>query len=892
MGTVEILPDLTVVDTGSRTIVGGAGSVLASINDASDATYVQAAGTIAGSWDAYFRMAAPVGIPAGAAIRSVQVKMRHSHPTYIVGTGAEFMQPIAVLVGRTSGGKHVYDAYDTAGAALHLLGTGSSATDVTLPRRSKDWSGKYYLGERAQVLANRRFYVSVSVTRGPTALNLVRLYRLSLLVHYDERPVVDLINPAGVEVVARPPFDWTFTDAEGYIQRAFDVRIYTLAMATAAGFNIEDTAAWPPVYRRQGNSPLTHHDLVSGFGQNGESYRAFVRASHADVWNPGYIQAYVLSGAPPFSPLAVWDSSDFSLAIAAPRPPTVTAVYNSAKHGIEISVDGLDNMLGYNDSTFEDGVGAWLAGNANTTLAQTSAQAFHGNDSLQLTRTATTGDAVANGPAVEVMAGEVYSITAMFRTAVTSRTVKMSGVWFSASGGLLGVTSDSVDTQDVTTGWRMAVAWGTAPANAAFLVPVATVVGAVASEVHYLDAVGVFPGMHTNYLTENQATIEVNTTGWAAGASSVIARTLVEKHQGLASLSLTRSGTTGTASANTPTGTSGIKVNASTAYGAGFYLKSSVSRTARVVIDWYTAAGALISSSNGSSVASTTTGWTLYSVFATSPGTAAFATVKVEVLTSVAVGELHFVDSIGFWAGTTVQTFFPWAQGGFLSDDPAQHVIILERYLELDEYGMPMWEVVPEPRVVHDPRHQSLDYVDYEVPALATGTYRAMIEALNQDGDPINSGWSVETSEDMVAFDSWWLRDPLDAGNLTMKIRVNKATITVPKPNTTDYPVGSDSGVMTHDGVKEPVINCEIQLLDEAQYEMFRAMVDSGATLLLQDVLGRQWYVQPDDGTEYDILRAAKTPLESWPVRHAHKVSIDFVSVERPRALATASTHG
>lgn len=886
MATVEILPDLMVSEQGSKTLVGAASSLLA-LNDSSDASYVKAAGTTSSNWGAFFRFSVP-SLPTDAAVRSVSLKMRYSHGTGS-SVGHERIHPVSILVGRLSGTKHVYDMF-TAGERFTTYSTSTSVQTATFPARTQDWSGKFYIGERLQMLSGRRLYGTVQVMRD-SAANSARIYSFSLVVTYDEKPVVTLIQPSGAEVVARPPFDWTMSDPEGSSQEVFDARIYTQVMANNAQFNPEDTITWPPVYRQVVHSPVNHHDLVSGFGENGGAYRAYLRVRTPYIWTPGV--NYLPPGLSTYlSPLSNWDTEDFTLAIAAPRAPVVTATYDSTVHGIRVVVSGLDNMVEYNDSSFETNVSGYTAG-TNTTLASEGTQALHGNKSLRITRTTSTGDATAFGPLISALEGQLYTAMAWFKTAVTGRVCRVTILWWDSMKALLGASSSFHDFTDVTTGWRQASTSGVAPTNTAYASIQLTVIGAATSEVHYVDQVGLFPNLRTQLLTENQADLESGTTGWAAGTSTSIAQDTTQFYRNKASLKLTRNTTTGTASATTPTGTSGVPVNASVQYTAAARFRAgATARSVQISIAWYTAAGALISTSVGSSVADNATGWTQATVTATSPGTAAFATVIVEILSAIAT-EVHYVDAVVLNPGSTSAEIHTWNQGGFLHDDVETHVIELQRSITVDDMGMPVWETIPEPRVEHVPRHQSLTYVDYEVPAFTVATYRAKIEAEDFNGDMLNSPWSNLVTATMVAFDSWWLRDPLDPGTLTMKLRVNTAKLQTPKPGTTDYPVGGTAAVMTHDGSKNDIVNLTLQLLSESEYDLFRSMVDSGNTLLLQDVLGHQWYVQASDGVQYEFLRAVKTPSEPWPVRHAHSVNVDFVSVEKPRALGLVShSHG
>lgn len=884
MATVEILPDLMVVESGSKTLSGAASSLLA-LNDASDVSYVKAAGTLAQNWAATFRFAVP-SLPTNAAIKSIAFRIRHSHNTGS-SSGHERIAPVSILVGRLSGTKHVYDVF-TAGERFDTYSTSTSVQQVTFPSRSKDWNGSHYLGERAQMLSGRRLYGTVGVQRS-SASNSARLYSLSLVITYDEKPVVTLNQPSGAEVVARPPFDWEFSDPEGAPQEVFDARIYTQAMANNAMFDTEDTDMWPPLYHQVVYGPGIHHDLVSGFGENGGAYRSFLRARTAYIWTPGINYVNPATGAF-FAPLSDWDTSDFTIAIAAPRAPKVTAVYDSVSHGILVTVQGLDNMMEYNDSSFETDVSGYVGG-TNTTLASDATQFLHGNKSMKMTRNTSTGDATAISPLVPALEGNTYTAMAWFRANTTSRTCVVTLLFWNDLGGLVGAASNFHSLTDVNTGWRQSSTWGTAPAGTTQMSVQVAAIGAAATEAHFVDQVGIFPGTFTQLLTENQADLESGTTGWAAGTSSSIAQDTTQAYRNKASLKVTRNTTTGTGSATTPTGTSGVPVLASTQYTASARFRANTAgRTVQISIAWYTAAGALISTSTGTGVADVTTGWTQATVTATSPGTAAFATVIVEILSAIAT-EFHFVDGIVLNPGATPAEIPTWDQGGFVHDTAEEHQIELQRYLTLDDMGNPIWEVIPEPRVDHQPRHQTLTYADYEVPALDSANYRAKIEAEDFAGDMQNSPWSSIATATMAAFDSWWLRDPLDPGEMSMRIRVVEATLTTPKPNSVDFPVGANAAVMTHDGSKTDAIRVTVDLLNEEDYEMFRALVDSGNTLLLQDVIGHQWYVQVDDGNQYDYLRAVKTPSEPWPVRHAHRSSVNFIGVEKPRSLGMTAGH-
>lgn len=107
----------------------------------------------------------------------------------------------------------------------------------------------------------------------------------------------------------------------------------------------------------------------------------------------------------------------------------------------------------------------------------------------------------------------------------------------------------------------------------------------------------------------------------------------------------------GNMSVRTPTGTSGIAVSPNTQYTAMVhYRDAGTVRQVRTDIKWYTAAGALISTSTGTAVTQTSSQYTMARVVATSPGTAAYAAIFANVL-STALLEVHLLDGAGFYPG-------------------------------------------------------------------------------------------------------------------------------------------------------------------------------------------------------------------------------------------------
>lgn len=162
-----------------------------------------------------------------------------------------------------------------------------------------------------------------------------------------------------------------------------------------------------------------------------------------------------------------------------------------------------------------------------------------------------------------------------------------------------------------------------------------------------------------NWLTANQASIETDTTGWAAGANTTIARTTAQAADGVASLSLT-SAAAGNVSATTPTGVSGVEVQRGTPLVAMASFRSAVSvRSCRVDVAFYTTAGVLISTTTGSTVSSSTSSFTQATTQATAPADG-YATVIVVVQSTGAASEVHYVDKIALMPGDAgVPSWYP-----------------------------------------------------------------------------------------------------------------------------------------------------------------------------------------------------------------------------------------
>lgn len=171
-----------------------------------------------------------------------------------------------------------------------------------------------------------------------------------------------------------------------------------------------------------------------------------------------------------------------------------------------------------------------------------------------------------------------------------------------------------------------------------------------------------------NLLTQNQATVETDTTGLAAFANCTVARTTAQFAEGTASLECTVTAT-GTFSAGLSNTTWRPVTPGLTYTGFVSTRANTVGRTGRAILIWGPSSGAYASQSNGVIASNSATAWTDYSVTAVAPAGANFVNVIWEDTDGTTLaGEIHYLDKLGIFQGSTGTTWrAPNDPSGFLS---------------------------------------------------------------------------------------------------------------------------------------------------------------------------------------------------------------------------------
>jgi hypothetical protein len=711
MGTVTLRPnaELTNMDQGGSSAWTPAGTTWDQTDDDSDATYAQFDnGGWLGDYAATLEVAmTTVALPAGAQIRSVTPRVRDyaSHLNY---------QPILTA-----------SLKDNTGAA-GWLNHGGSTSVVTRTGSARTTKANGAAWDQAGLDDLRMAYsVSEQYKTANHGNALYRIYELNADVLYNERPVAVVTGPTeGATIIStQPTVTWTYADPEADAQERYRIRVFSAAEYGIGGFDPETSpATWDSgdVF----SSALSA--VVGTVLAQGTTYRAYVKVSDAGS-----------SGR-----FSLWDSNTFTIQSAVsgsaaspgtgPAAPSLTAVLDAALARVVLTLQGRDNMLTYHQSSAEGpDTEGWLV-NLNCTLARSTAQAAEGVGSFAMTSVAAGNMGMVTPLGATslhaVTAGGTYTALASLRAATVARSCNVTVTWYTAAGASAGSASVSGVVADTTGGWTQLAVTAAAPVGAAFAAVAVNVLSTGgAGEVHYVDKISLAPGSSTvwtpggfvagpNMLTADQATAEVAITGWT-GTNAALARTTLQDFDGLASIMLTAS-SAATMSMTTPTGVAGKPVTAGQVYSATAQVLASVTvRSCTLAITWYTAAGAVVSTTTGTARTDSTSGWTRLFVAGIAPATAAYAALVLTV-TSPANAEVHYADRLQLASGVTDL----WL-------DPAVPRRRVPELVASDDAGV-TWFDLPRLGLSDDlpdsQLHQPVGtFYDYEVPGNVTRRYRA-----------------------------------------------------------------------------------------------------------------------------------------------------------------------
>lgn len=169
---------------------------------------------------------------------------------------------------------------------------------------------------------------------------------------------------------------------------------------------------------------------------------------------------------------------------------------------------------------------------------------------------------------------------------------------------------------------------------------------------------------------------------------------------------------------------------------------------------------------------------------------------------------------------------------------------------------------------------------DYAVPLGVAPRYRAQLVDVVSAGESYSSAWTEATGTALPQ-DRWWLKDPQDP-TLNTVVRVAPPfSLARPRPDQRAYGIGSKVAAVSHDGRRGVEGSITFRTDGKPAYEALEKLLNSGRTLLLQDILGRQWYLSFGD-TTYKLAAAQAGIGDSAPIRHYHETAVSVIEVREP----------
>jgi hypothetical protein len=238
------------------------------------------------------------------------------------------------------------------------------------------------------------------------------------VVNADTTPTVSVDGPVPlITDTTRPTVSWTYTQAEGNPQIAYEVKVFTLDVATAAGFDptTSPSATWSVAGVGTADMVDVAVDLT-----NNTAFRAYVRAAQrGDLWS-------------------AWASSDFLLALEVPPPPTLTAS-DFADEVTGISLVRLEAVSHHNLLTADQGVAvaAELVNRVGTAVDVIPSEP----EGTEVTTSAAGQVAVQTATETAVSGGGPYTVSAEFaydNSTTSPRNVAVGVVAYDDAGAEIG----------------------------------------------------------------------------------------------------------------------------------------------------------------------------------------------------------------------------------------------------------------------------------------------------------------------------------------------------------------------------------------------------------------------------------------------------------------------
>jgi hypothetical protein len=343
-----------------------------------------------------------------------------------------------------------------------------------------------------------------------------------------------------------------------------------------------------------------------------------------------------------------------------------------------------------------------------------------------------------------------------------------------------------------------------------------------------------------NLLTKNQASFETSAS-WAIGPSTTISRVTTQFLNGVASMQVTRSGSTGIASVQENVGgTSGTPILPGVQYTALASIKAGTTvRSCSVSIVWFNAAGGTISTSTGTAGNNSAAGWTQFTCTATSPALAVFAAVQINVA-AVVVAENHFIDAVSFAPGSSTV----WTRGGFVST--GNYRTSIERSIDAGA----TWSIIIGGSFIPSFTTEAATLYDYTVPLNTSVIYRVRTYGIDVVTGLEIAGLYSTTVGPLTSVPTtstgWYIKDPLDpTKNQVIDLDQDAWEFKIKEEQAVYKLLGRSDPIVVSDVVRTIEGIIKPAFTSKAAYDAFIALRNNQHTLLLQRVyMNEEWYIR------------------------------------------------
>jgi hypothetical protein len=392
VATQTLNPNTSSSAASAWTITGGAASVEAALSvasDAGDTSYVKrAAATYSASTAWLVLGTSNYTIPAGSKVTKVRVAVKVLVPSngafaFCLGDADTWSFRPETVTGPTGSAVWVYGPWEAAPANGGTW-TQARLDAATLAVKDYAWDSASYVS----TFREARLEVQVSAP-----------------------PTVSVTAPTGTVSTSTPTVAWTYTQADGDVQDAYQVRVFDSTTYGAGGFDpATSTALWETLGYGSGTSVIT--DVLPEY----PTQRAYVRVySRAGLWS-------------------TWAYSTFTYAVETPAAPQLTAYWVEAEQTVALVGTSSLNLLSAEASTFATTAGGWVDDTTGTapiaaSPSYDSGVGYHGSTSMFFT-TSGAGTRRAKRTSVRaVQEGMALSVTARLYSWSGSRSARVGIRW-------------------------------------------------------------------------------------------------------------------------------------------------------------------------------------------------------------------------------------------------------------------------------------------------------------------------------------------------------------------------------------------------------------------------------------------------------------------------------